>query len=202
MTKRQFGFGALLGASFLFVFWLTGLVLFVMQVTASVELPVSDNLRPTDAIVVLTGGSERVETGLDLLQVGKAKKLLISGVHPSVGAGKILAHSGLSKELQSCCITLGRAADNTFGNAEETRTFMEKEGFHSLRLVTAHYHMPRSLLFFHAFMPEIEMIPHPVSPDVVNLSDWWHRPGTASLLIGEYNKYLYAWIRIAMGASS
>ncbi|MFM7778199.1 MAG: YdcF family protein, partial [Alphaproteobacteria bacterium] len=36
----------------------------------------------TDAIVVLTGGTERVETGFRLLEEGFAPRLFVSGVHP------------------------------------------------------------------------------------------------------------------------
>ena len=35
-----------------------------------------------DAIVVLTGGAERVETGFRLLEEGLAPRLFVSGVHP------------------------------------------------------------------------------------------------------------------------
>ena len=95
---------------------------------------------------------------------------------------------------------LGHAADNTRGNADETLAFMMAEGFTSLRLVTAHYHMPRSLLLFRELLPPmIEVVPYPVDPDIVSLKDWWQRPGTAALLVMEYNKYLYAWARAILG---
>jgi len=198
MTRRHFLYGTFCGVGLMAALWFVGLVLFVARVASYVE-PAIQDIQHTDAIVVLTGGSERVQTGLTLLREGKGKKLLISGVHPSVGAGFILAHSDLSPEMQACCVTLGHTADNTFGNAEETRSFMQQEGFHSLRLVTAHYHMPRSLLYFRTMMPGVEIIAYPVSPDIVSLSDWWHRTGTASLLIGEYDKYLYAWFLVVLG---
>jgi hypothetical protein len=31
------------------------------------------------------------------------------------------------------------------------------------------------------------------------IEDWWRRPGTASLVIGEYNKYLLAAVRNLLG---
>jgi uncharacterized SAM-binding protein YcdF (DUF218 family) len=117
-----------------------------------------------------------------------------------VGAERILSGSELPQDLRDCCIVLGHAADNTRGNADETLAFMMSEGYLSLRLVTAHYHMPRSLLLFTELVPPmIDVIPYPVDPDTVSLQDWWQRPGTASLLLMEYNKYLYARLRIALG---
>ena len=177
------------------VAWLIGLFLFAAQISAIGEPVIDASLPATEAIVVLTGGSERLATGLELLAAGKGRKLLVSGVHPGLTLDHILAKHPIAKELRACCIILGHAADNTFGNAEETRVWMESEKLHSLRLVTAHYHMPRSLLIFHRVLPGIEIIPHPVAPDSVKLSHWWLRSGTASLLITEYNKYLYALAR-------
>lgn len=199
MTKRSFLYASLSGIGALAAFWFVGLILFVARVESYVEPKIGPDLPATDAIVVLTGGSERLDTGLSLLEAGKGKKLLISGVHPSVGAARILAHTSVSKEMQECCVILGHTADNTLGNAEEASLFMKKEGFRSLRLVTAHYHMPRSLVFFRALMPDTDIVVHPVSPDIVNLPDWWHRLGTARLLIGEYNKFLYARSRAFLG---
>lgn len=181
-----FVFGLTAGA------WLAGFLLFVAQVSTYNEYTIDNFLPATDAIVVLTGGSERIATGLDLLAAGKGRKLLISGVPQGLSLGHILANHPISQELRDCCILLGHTADNTLGNAEETRAWVEAEKFHTLRLVTAHYHMPRSLLFFRKLLPDAVITPHAVAPETVDLRHWWQRPGTASLLINEYNKYLFA----------
>ena len=55
--------------------------------------------------------------------------------------------------------------------------------------------MPRSLLIFRNAMPDIIIIPYPVTPDSVKLDDWWMHAGTASLLVTEYDKYLWANLR-------
>jgi uncharacterized SAM-binding protein YcdF (DUF218 family) len=77
---------------------------------------------------------------------------------------------------------------------------MAMEGYRSLRLVTANYHIPRSLLLFHAAMPDTEIIPHPVTPDSVKLYEWWKHPGTIMLLATEYNKFLVANLRLRLKA--
>ena len=69
---------------------------------------------------------------------------------------------------------------------------MRGQGFRSLRLVTAWYHMPRSLLEFGRAMPDIEIVAHPVFPEQVKSEHWWAWRGTAMLLISEYAKYLAA----------
>jgi uncharacterized SAM-binding protein YcdF (DUF218 family) len=176
--------------------WLGGLVLFIARLPESAEQPD----RHTDAIVVPTGGSERLQEGIRLLIHGSAGKLFISGVNVDTKTADLMASLPAEAEkppeaLVDCCIVVGHAADSTLGNAAETAAWMKAQDFHSLRLVTADYHMPRSLLEFRRAMPDIEILANPVFPDQVHRESWWRWPGTASLLIGEYNKYLLALAR-------
>ncbi|MBV8335698.1 MAG: YdcF family protein [Alphaproteobacteria bacterium] len=172
-----------------FALWLAGLVWFATPPQVETK-PVT-----TDAIVVLTGGSQRLQSGIELLLEGKGRMLFVSGVNQEVELNELLRVSGNPPEWVACCIALGHAADNTVGNARETAQWMGQQGFRSLRLVTAWYHMPRSLLEFDRAMPETEIIAHPVFPDQVRQQHWttWH--GAAALLISEYNKYLGALVR-------
>ena len=121
-----------------------------------------DRASPTDAIVVLTGGKMRLETGLELLEAGKAGKLFVSGVNPAVDRDTLLRALGPAAQREACCIVLGHAADNTVGNALETAVWMQQEGYRSLRLVTSWYHMRRSLLEFGRAMPRVRVVAHPV----------------------------------------
>ena len=169
--------------------WLGGLLWFA-------TLPAADTrTAATDAIVVLTGGSLRLESGIDLLREGKGRKLFVSGVNQQVDLDDLLGVSGHAPDWALCCIVLGHQADNTFGNAQETAQWIRGQGFHSLRLVTAWYHMPRSLLEFGRAMPEIDIVAHPVFPAQVKQEHWWAWRGTAALLINEYVKYLGALAR-------
>jgi uncharacterized SAM-binding protein YcdF (DUF218 family) len=155
------------------------------------SLPAVDHsVAPTDAIVVLTGGSERVREGLELLRQGKGNKLFVSGVNPEVGLRELLRVSGKAPASANCCIVLGHRAATTLGNAEETALWMRKEGYKSLRLVTAWYHMPRSLLDFKRAMPGITIIPHPVFPTGGGPREWWAHEGPVLLLMREYAKFL------------
>ena len=171
--------------------WGVGLILYAGDIPSGV----ADTSTPTDAIVVLTGGSQRVKTGLDLLSEGKARKLFISGVHEDVEIPRLLEVAGASETPLRRRIETGYGAKNTAGNATETEEWMRENGFRSLRLVTASYHMPRSLLEFRHALPEATIIPHPVFPDHVKQDRWWLWPGTARLIIGEYNKFLVAWAK-------
>jgi len=163
------------------------------------------SLRPdppgaADAIVVLTGGRLRIETGLELLAAGAGKKLFISGVNQRVDRDELLRALGAHAERAECCIVVGHAADNTVGNARETARWMHEEGYRSLRLVTSWYHMERALLEFRRAMPEIAISATPVFALHLDLERWWSWHGAPMVVIREYHKYLAARLRPLLDA--
>lgn len=171
------------------VAWLIGLIAFIRAIPETVE----DTESRTDAIVVLTGGAERLATGLRLLEADKARAVLVSGVNPQVGVREVLravGEDGLPTQALAGRIDAGHGARDTAGNAAETAAWMRQRGFHSLRLVTASYHMPRSRFEFAYALPEAKVIPHPVFPLSAEKEVWWRKPGILGLIIVEYNKLL------------
>jgi uncharacterized SAM-binding protein YcdF (DUF218 family) len=178
-------------AAALLAVWTAGLGWFV---ATGLLWPV-DAATPTDAIVVLTGGKLRLETGMDLLAAGKARKLFISGVNQRVDRDELLRALGPLPEAAACCMVLGHAADNTYGNARETARWMQQEGYLSLRLVTSWYHMRRGLLEFRRAMPRTAIIAHPVFAHHLEPERWWSWHGAPLLIISEYHKYLAACMR-------
>lgn len=176
--------------------WLAGLIWFAATISDQPE----DTGLHTDAIVVLTGGSDRLATGMALLAQGLADKLFVSGVHRGVEVGDMLKASHVSREGLADKITLGKIvlgheADDTVGNADETARWVRAQGITSLRLVTADYHMRRSLWEFHRTLPDIRIVPHPVEPDSVKRRPWWRSWSTTALLATEYSKYVAARLR-------
>lgn len=170
-----------------------GLIVGFVWYAESINRAPQDTTTQTDAIVVLTGGRNRVEEGLRLLKKDLAKKLFISGVFQRVSVEDLKKKYKIDG-TPSCCIELGYQARNTIGNAKETALWVVRNGFKSIRLVTSTYHMPRSLLEFKRYMPDIEIIPHPTQSRRVKQKDWWYWPGTLSLMIREYLKFLYVYI--------
>ncbi len=188
-------------------YWLRGAAILALLWAGSVlwfganqPRAVADPDRVTDAIVVLTGGGERIGAGIELLEAGRGKKLLISGANQR-------AAEPTSRNLRDrsdrfdCCIVIEFEAADTAGNAAETALWMAGEGYSSLRIVTAAYHMPRSLLEFRRAMPGIELVPHPVFPSAVPREGWWRTPRAARLIAGESFKYWLAAIRARLIAS-
>lgn len=172
--------------------WIIGLLAFV----DTARTPPADPGRPTDAVVVLTGGSERVATGFRLLTEGVSDRLFISGVFEDTRLSDLLATAGLTDDsVPPDAVTLGRVARDTRGNAREVAAWVAANRIGSVRLVTANYHMPRALLELRTTLPSLAIVPHPVTPGMVRLEAWWRWPGTASLIVTEYTKYLVALAR-------
>ena len=170
--------------------WTIGLLKFDGAIPKGIE----DKDEKTQAIIVLTGGSGRLDAGLDLLAKDPDSRLFVSGVYEGNEVRHLLKLSKQRPPTLGVRIDIGNAID-THENATETAVWVIKNGIQSLRLVTAAYHMPRSLLEFEDKLPDVKIIAHPVFPGHVKQDRWWAYPGTAMLVIGEYNKFLLAWIR-------
>jgi len=164
----------------------------------AVDLPTEppERERKSDAIVVLTGGSERVRTGFQLLAEGLAPRLFVSGVGKDVEPRALVGAELVDATKLACCVAVGHAAADTAGNATETAGYAAATGLRSIRLVTASYHMPRSLLQFRHALPQVQILPHPVFPSGFRHVDWWQWPGSAGLVAGEYVKWRFAWISL------
>jgi uncharacterized SAM-binding protein YcdF (DUF218 family) len=192
------GFGRRIAHALLLVVvvWLAGFLAFAAAIPATVR----DAEQPVDAIVVLTGGDVRLAEGFALLDKGLAKKLLISGVSSGVDMPALLqtlnGSAAPNQAVLDCCVTLGYDARSTEGNARESLRWLGENNFTTIRLVTANYHMNRSLLEFRRVMPQITIIPNPVFPRQVQDPYWFAKPGTLFLLFNEYHKYLVAAARV------
>ena len=174
--------------------FLAGFLIFNAKVPRIAEAP----LQKTEAIVVLTGGSERLRTGLYLLKAGWADKMFVSGVPNAVDVRALLALIEQETDELHTRVDIGHEARDTVGNARETAKWMVKQEFKSMRLVTAGYHMLRSLREFSRVMPGVEVVPYPVFPETVHLDNWWQWPGTTALLFDEYVKFLASYLRSAI----
>src|ERR1700733_4984996 len=149
-----------------------------------------------DGIVVLTGGTSRVNDALELLSSGRGKRLLITGVNPGPTTGDIAHQSGNYERLLACCVDLDYSALNTLGNAVQSRSWANSHNFHSLIVVTSAYHMPRALAELAHQLPYDTLVPYPVVSDRLRIEPWWSNSDTAKLVLSEYLKYLFAKVRM------
>jgi uncharacterized SAM-binding protein YcdF (DUF218 family) len=168
--------------------WAVGLLAFASRVEHSTP---AREPAAAQGIVALTGASViRLEEATRLLEDGKGKRLLVSGVNRQASREDILGVTKAGKNLYDCCVDLGFMAADTVGNARETAEWARAKGYRSLILVTADYHMPRAALELRAAMPEAAITPYPVVTETLDTPNWWRRTGSARRMIVEYCKYL------------
>lgn len=160
--------------------WLAGFVWFLSFISVERTPPPH-----ADGIIALTGGAERVETALHLLAEGKAERLLVSGTGPSTELKTLGHRAGVDTAGLATRVTLGREAVSTRGNALEAAAWVRATGTTSLIVVTAYYHMPRTLAELGPVLPGVTLYPFPVG------GGGRHR-ASPRLLIEEYTKYLLA----------
>ncbi|MGF1606001.1 MAG: YdcF family protein [Rhodothalassiaceae bacterium] len=163
-------------AALLLVLWSAGFLWFWAAVRGSAEEPGAG-----DGIVVLTGGAGRLAAGGRLLQDHAARRLLVTGVNPSVGPETLRDLLGVPQRLFACCVDLGLTAADTKGNARETADWAELHDLKSLVVVTSDYHMPRSLMLLRRALPGVTLHAHPVRSQAKPLG-----------MALEYSKYLVA----------
>lgn len=186
-------------------FYLLGFVLFVNGLPKT-----PGNLSDVQGVVALTGGQMRIDTAYRLYRYGEVgQRLLISGVYPENSREKLFARlqtvdraftdvrqKDTADRVKS--IDLGYAAENTRGNAKEAAAWARFYRFHTILIVTARYHMPRSLSEFREAMPWAKIVPYPIDPESIP-KDWWKNPHAIRILHGEYAKYLASSILTVLG---
>ena len=161
--------------------WFLGFLLFANTLPEASE--VSD-LDSAEGIVVLTGGSGRLETAFDLLKAQKGKRLLISGVHETVVEAELANLVQAPEALFSCCVDIDRVSTNTIGNAAATAEWVKRHQYKSIYVVTADYHMLRSQILIADAAPDCEIRTIPV-----------HSQASMQGLMMEYAKLSVTWLR-------
>ena len=169
--------------AFVALAWALGFVAFMLL------LPAPLDGHPTDAIVVPTGAAGRIDRGIDLIEAHEAKRLLITGVAPTVRPIDLALEYHAPPALFACCIDLGREAVDTRSNAEETAQWVRAHHYHSVRLVTSDWHMARARMELGAALDK----------DVVIVRDGVKGEPNLKLLLAEYNKLLLRRVALWLG---
>ncbi len=175
-----------------FTFWFGGLVWFIEDMPQGTPDP---SLK-TSAIVVLTGGNNRISEGLELLSQNKSGELLISGVRRGASLKAIILGSGYHGAFNAQKIALDYKSTTTVENAQNVAKWASRRNIKSIRLVTANYHMRRALIEFNHYLKDVNIIPHAVNPLDPVQKTWCKDYKIFCLYLNEYHKYLGAFARM------
>jgi uncharacterized SAM-binding protein YcdF (DUF218 family) len=166
------------------------------------ELKATETPGEVDAIVALTGGYQRIDQALALLEKGVGGRLLISGVNPSTSGAALRRATGTKMATFACCVDIGYEALDTIGNANETAGWIRERGYSRILVVTNNYHMPRSLLELSQASPDVTFLAYPVTHADLKTETWLADPVALRTLFVEYAKYSLARLRYWSGAKS
>lgn len=170
-------------AALLLLGWAGGFVIFVLGQGQPADL------RPTDAIVVLTGGPGRLTRGLEVLEAGRAKRMFVSGVGREVLPAELAYANNAPEPLFACCVDLGHEAVDTRSNGPEVARWVKRHGYRSVRLITTDWHMPRARFeLSRSLDPAVQVVPDAVRSN----------PAMTALL-SEYDKYLLRRVAVVFG---
>jgi uncharacterized SAM-binding protein YcdF (DUF218 family) len=172
----------------LLVLWAVGLLAFTSRVAESTPAP---EPRVSDGAVALTGASTaRLTSAIRLLETGKARRVLISGVNQKASRADIRGVTRATRRYYDCCVDLGFRATDTVGNARETADWARAHHYRSLIVVTSDFHIPRAMLELRAAMPDLRLTPYPVKSEELDAANWWRTGDGARRMVIEYSKYL------------
>ncbi|HCU06130.1 MAG TPA: hypothetical protein DIC42_00895 [Holosporales bacterium] len=152
----------------IFIFLVLG-ILVLKFLTFYHSIPAIQDIKAveeTDAIVVFTGGYERVKVAVDLFEKGKARLLFISGVSKKSTKSSVLKKS--CANINDLSIVYLGSAENTQENAKEVAQWASTHNVQSIRLVTTTFHMPRALREIRLKAENLTVIPHPVAADKIS----------------------------------
>ena len=162
-----------------------------------------DPINLSSKVVILTGGTNRIKEGFEVIYKLDKKsitnlKVLVSGT--GKGFSKLSLQEklnpGFDLRLIECCVELDSVSQNTYSNAIETSKWVSKNNIEEILLITSNYHIPRSILEFQNKMPNLKILYYPIIPKKHQINKWLKSFETFSLIFIEYCKYIIANVRI------
>jgi len=162
-----------------------------------------DPINLSSKVVILTGGTNRIKEGFEVIY--KLDKKSITNLNVLVsGTGKGFSKLSLQEKLNpgfdlrliECCVELDSVSQNTYSNAIETSKWVSKNNIEEILLITSNYHIPRSILEFQNKMPNLKILYYPIIPKKHQINKWLKSFETFSLIFIEYCKYIIANVRI------
>lgn len=156
----------------------------------------SDNLTKADAIVVVSGDSDRMRHAIDLFKQGYASKLILSGAaKDGLASNALVMHLEASRSgIPNENVIMEEKAYNTFENAQFTKEIVLSKGMNNIILVSSPYHQRRVYETFKSLFKttgiKLQNSPSPYAKWKPN--NWWESERELHLTQEETLKILWA----------
>ena len=175
------------GKSVLIILLLAMLVYYYLLPGIASFLVFRTNLQHADAIIILSGDSERMPYGVKLYKLNYSDKIIMTRG---------------TEQLKEKAIELGVApkdfiiedkATTTYENALFSRDIMLQNNFTSAIVVSSPYHMRRAAwLFSRTFKNDnIMLLYSPVDNSWFKPEKWWTNERGIHTVVNEYGKFIY-----------
>ena len=153
------------------------------------------NDNDTIGIVALTGGRNRIETAVKLLNNGVGERMLISGVKPGTKVQTITSRENVELSTDKT-VDLGYQATDTVGNAKEVKIWANLYGMQKIYVVTSFYHIPRSRLELERELPNKDL--SFIAANTPFISQKWKNWRSTYFMAKEYIKFLIVYVQYKM----
>lgn len=159
----------------------------------------SDTLTRSDAIVVLSGGPDRIQWGIKLYKDAWAPRLVLVGAaldKSGPSNAEAMRKIALREGVPDTAIFLEEDSTNTLENATLGKAVLDSFGAKSVILVTSPYHQRRAYeTFKKVYEGElITIINSPSGYSTWNSKQWWAKPASADITTSEILKII--WFKI------
>lgn len=169
----------------------------IMLTWAGNQLFRKDQMKPTDAIVILAGEeTERVEYGVQLFKEEWAKKdrIVLAG-GPLVWKhswASLMKEHAIALGIDPKHILLEDQSRSTEEDALYTKQILKKHNIRSIILVTSPYHSRRAATIFERVMgSEIRVISAPAEKSWFSFHEWWKRRRDRAMVLNEFSKFVW-----------
>ncbi len=177
-------------------------ILFFQRITHIIVgqyLSPSDVLHKADAIVVVSGDSDRIKHAVDLYKQGFAHKLILSGAAQEgfTSNAHAMQLEASRSGIPNNAIILEERAANTYENALFTKEILKSQGIESFILVSSPYHQRRVYETFNYVLKDdgILIQNSPSTYSNWKFDSWWLSATNTHLTNEEILKML--WIKIS-----
>ncbi|AIQ20121.1 hypothetical protein H70357_28005 [Paenibacillus sp. FSL H7-0357] len=145
----------------------------------------------SDVIIVLSGGTGRIEKGAKLYNDGYAPYLLLSNFKEVTSNSGDMLQTALTLGIPKEAILTENAALSTYQNAELTLPIMKQHGFTSAIVVSSDFHMRRvKFLFDHVYKKSGIELAYVGSESGYNAKRWWSDRYSRETTFNEYTKMI------------